>query len=330
MKIKVILVSVLTLVVFLYTGCATKLSDKQIDSMVQMEKIVPEPEKVYIPVETVRYVFPEEGQVIEQKGRPLSEHELIENAEEKSTETITSAVDFSNTIVEYDFQDGKIYTIIATPDAVADLRLQPTESISGSAAIGDPTRWQFEVSTSTEKGQSVTHLFIRPSTSGLQTTMIIPTNYRTYYINLRSTESISMLGVRFRYPMSMTFSGSEVIDSTGNAVSHSNETLVNTEQIDFAYKIDGKDSLTWKPTGVYSDGIRTYIQMDPRFTSSTGAPALYLLPKKNSSDSNLEVINYRVKGNIYIVDFVITDKQALMLMAYTGNNKKEKVLITKD
>ena len=104
---------------------------------------------------------------------------------------------------------------------------------------------------------------------------------------------------------------------------------MNTDQIDFAYKIEGKDSLTWKPTGVYSDGIRTCLQMDPRFENFTGAPALYLLPTKNASDSNLEVVNYRVKGNLYIVDFVITDQQALMLMAYSGNSKKDKVIITK-
>ena len=215
MKIKACITGFILLSVFLYTGCATKLTEEQLDSMVAMEQIIPEPEKVYVPVETVRYVFPEDGKVIEKKAETPTEQELIENAEEKSLETITTSVDFSNTIVEYDFQDGKIYTIIATPDAVTDLRLQPTESISGSAAIGDPSRWQFEVSTSTENGQSVTHLFIRPSTAGLQTTMIIPTNYRTYYITLRSTENISMLGVRFRYPMSMTFSGNDVIDYSG-------------------------------------------------------------------------------------------------------------------
>lgn len=311
-------------------GCATKLSDEDMAAIVEMEPIIPEPEKVYVPVETVRYVFQDTGNVYDVAvTEDMDEEDLIKQASEKSLQTISSPTDFTNTIVEYDFQDGQVYTIIASPDYVTDLRLQPTEIISGDAAIGDPARWQFQVSNSTENGQDVTHLFLRPTVPGISTTMIIPTNYRTYYLQLESTSNIYMLGVRFRYPQSMTFTGPSVM-ANGESVTHASSTLVNVDQINFDYKISGKNSLIWKPTGVYSDGVRTYIQMDPRFTNSAGAPGLYLLPSASAADSKLEVINYRVQGNIYIVDFILEGDQAFLLMAYGNGNSKDRVTITRN
>lgn len=320
-------------IMFFLIGCSTTLSDEQLNSMVPLTEMVSEPEKIIVPVEKVRYVFPDTAMVVEQtfeEQNGATDEELVGASNEENITTVTSALDFRNTIVEYDFEDGEAYTIITSPTAVTDLRLQPGEQITGDAAIGDPSRWQFQVSNSTENGQPVCHLFIRPHSPGLQTSMIVPTNYRTYYFSLRSTENVYMLGVRFRYPLSMTFSGSVATDAYGNDVPHVADSLVNVDQINFRYKIEGKDSLVWKPTAVFSDGIHTYLQMDPRFSNSTGAPALYLLPSKNTSESNLEVINYRVQGNVYIVDFVLEEKQAFMLMAFTNDKKQEKVLITKD
>ena len=314
--------------ILLLTGCTTRLSQEQLQSMVEVQPMISEPEKVYIPIETIRYVFPDKGMIVDESTlkTSMSDEELVENAAEESVQSVKSVFDFTNTIAEYDFQDGEIYTIITSPTSVTDLRLEPGEEISGDAAIGDPSRWQFMVSISIENGEPVTHLFLRPSVEGLSTTMVIPTNRRTYYLTLRSTEKIYMLGVRFRYPSSFTFSSET--SATQSSESQS-KLFVSADKIDFNYKIEGKSSLVWKPTAVYSDGSKTYFQMDPRFSTSAGAPALYLLPSKNSSDSKLEVTNYRVQGNMYIVDFVLEDKQAFLLMAFTDSSNKEKVVITR-
>ena len=45
--------------VLLFTGCTTKLSQEQLQSMVEVQPMISEPEKVYIPIETIRYVFPD-------------------------------------------------------------------------------------------------------------------------------------------------------------------------------------------------------------------------------------------------------------------------------
>ena len=70
----------------------------------------------------------------------MIDEELVEDAAEESVQSVKSVFDFTNTIAEYDFQDGEIYTIITSPTSVTDLRLEPGEERSGDAAIGDPSR----------------------------------------------------------------------------------------------------------------------------------------------------------------------------------------------
>lgn len=305
------------------------MSQEQLDSLVQLSPLVDEPEKVYVPMETIRYVFPDTPMgvpmVIDEKTDATPE-ELVSGSLPDNVMTVTSPTDFTNSIVEYDFFDGKIYEIFTSPNRVTDLRLAPGEAMTGDTAIGDSTRWQFAATSSQEYGQPVQHLFIRPSVAGIDTTMIIPTNYRTYYLQLRSYEDLYMVGVRWRYPQVFTFAA----DGTAQNVQQVSEGLVSAADIDFGYQISGNNQISWKPTAVYSDGIHTYFQMDPRFSTTAGAPALYLLPDKgSSSEKNLEVINYRVKGNLYIADFVLTGKQAFMFMAFKNDSKVDKVIISR-
>ena len=165
--------------------------------------------------------------------------------------------------------------------------------------------------TSSEKGRAVTHIYVRPVTSGLETTMIIPTDQRTYYLLLTSTENVYMVGVRWKYPGIATFGASA--DSIPSV-------SISVENMNSNYTIKG-DNVFWKPTMVFDDGLRTYFQFDPRFSTSAGAPALYLLPREGSNTSNAEIINYVIRGNFYIADFVLQDKQSFMLM--TQDNRVE-------
>ena len=52
----------------------------------------------------------------------------------------------------------------------------------------------------------------------------------------------------------------------------------------------------WTPVAVYNDGLKTYIEM-PETMKSSEAPVLYV---KNSG--KLLMVNYRLKGNMFIVD----------------------------
>jgi type IV secretion system protein VirB9 len=69
----------------------------------------------------------------------------------------------------------------------------------------------------------------------------------------------------------------------------------NINNLDFDYNIKGDAS--WKPTRVYNDGIKTYIQM-PKNMLYNEAPIFLVL---DQNDNN-QLVNYRLKENNYIVD----------------------------
>ena len=311
---------------FMLISCSSisPLSEEEAAMLVEGTVFAPdETEKtVYVPVETVRYIVTdsnnsdrtENDNATDIPEEATSSGDYLNSSVARNTVSVGSGTDFTNAIVEYNFLDGKIYEIFTSPNKVTDIRLAPGETISGEAAIGDSESWQMVTATSSEKGRAVTHIYVRPVTSGLETTMIIPTDQRTYYLLLTSTEDIYMVGVRWKYPGIATFGASaESIPSVS----------ISVENMNSNYAIKG-DNVFWKPTMVFDDGLRTYFQFDPRFSTSAGAPALYLLPREGSNTSKAEIINYVIRGNFYIADFVLQDRQSFMLMT-----QDDRVEITK-
>ena len=72
---------------------------------------------------------------------------------------------------------------------------------------------------------------------------------------------------------------------------------VPAEQLSFAYSVSG--SAGWRPTRVYSDGQKTYIQF-PRSISGQDAPVLFVV-----SGGQNRIVNYRMKSNMMVVDYNI-------------------------
>jgi type IV secretion system protein TrbG len=79
----------------------------------------------------------------------------------------------------------------------------------------------------------------------------------------------------------------------------------------FDYRIKAKTDLI-KPVRVFDDGEKTFIQMN-RDTQTREAPVLVVI----GSDGKQEMVNYRVKGDMYIVDRLF-DRADLIL----GTGKK--------
>ena len=310
------------LAAFMLISCSSISPLSEEEAAMLVEGTVFEPDEtektVYVPVETVRYVISNDSNSdrIENDNATIIPEEAISgdylnSSVDSNTVSVGSETDFTNAIVEYNFLDGKIYEIFTSPNKVTDIRLAPGETISGEAAIGDSESWQMVTASSSEKGRAVTHIYVRPVTSGLETTMIIPTDQRTYYLLLTSTEDVYMVGVRWKYPGIATFGASA--DSIPSV-------SISVENMNSNYTIKG-DNVFWKPTMVFDDGLRTYFQFDPRFSTSAGAPALYLLPREGSNTSKAEIINYVIRGNFYIADFVLQDRQSFILM--TQDNRVE-------
>jgi P-type conjugative transfer protein TrbG len=219
-------------------------------------------------------------------------------------------------------------SIVCAVLQVCDIELQPGEQVN-SIHLGDQARWLIEPAITGQGAAEVQHLIVKPMDVGLETSLVVTTNRRTYHIRLRSHRREFMPRVGFIYPedslakwdaikaqknRTMAIRQSRVIPETGEYLGH----------LDFAYSVSG--NAVWKPVRVYNDGQKTIIQM-PRIMAQTEAPTLLLLNKKGGlfRKDDTVMVNYRLQGDRYIVDALFD--QAI-LVAGAGNNQS-RVTVTR-
>lgn len=213
-------------------------------------------------------------------------------------------------------------SVVCAPLKTCDIQLQPGERITKNGVnIGDSTRWLVTPSLSGEGDKQQTHLIVKPTDIGLETSMVVNTNRRTYSIKLVSREKDWMPAVNFDYP--------EVVQSEWESYyaaqqqEKAQKTLgdgLNIDNLDFAYRIEGKAD--FKPVRVYNNGIKTFIEL-PRSVSSGELPTVLVV---NSGSGEKEIVNYGFKDNKFIVDQLA---RQLILVQGVGSNQ-ESVLISRE
>lgn len=195
--------------------------------------------------------------------------------------------------------DGKVVflygetqpSVICSPLQVCDIELQGGEIVR-DVLVGDTVRWKIEPATSGATGGQAIHLVVKPSESGLVTSMVVTTSRRTYHIQLKSHPNQYMARVGFEYPQDASTKLADInarLDVGGSAGM--------PEALNFSYSISG--SARWKPRRVYSDGEKTYIQF-PKSITGQDAPVLFVV-----SGGQNRVVNYRLKADMMTVDYAI-------------------------
>ncbi len=202
-------------------------------------------------------------------------------------------------------------SIVCAVLQVCDVALQAGEQVN-SINLGDTARWTVEPAVTGSGAGEVQHLIIKPLDVGLETSMVVTTNRRTYHLRLRSHRSQYMPQVSFTYPEEAmakweAIKGREGRDREDRTMPETREYMGN---LSFAYEVSG--SAAWKPVRVYNDGRKTIIQM-PSTMAQTEAPALLVVRKDGGVfiDDETVMVNYRVQGDRYIVDSVF-DKAILI------------------
>lgn len=204
-------------------------------------------------------------------------------------------------------------TLVCAPLHVCDITLQPGEVVQQINA-GDSYEWKIEPAVSGQGKGAVTHVLVKPVNAGLSTDLVISTNRRTYTIQLVSDHHNWMPAISFAYPgdiqaawaayhAKVAHSQDENQMPSGQDVSH----------LDFDYRISGANPV-WRPVRVYTDGTKTYIDF-PKKMLVTTAPVLLAL----GGSGKTELVNYRVKGTVYIVDRVLTRAE---LISGVGSDQK--------
>ncbi len=198
--------------------------------------------------------------------------------------------------------DGKVIflygevqpSVVCSPLQVCDIELQGGEVVR-DVLVGDTVRWKVEPATSGAAGGQAIHLIVKPSEPGLVTSMVVTTSRRTYHIQLKSHGTQYMARVGFEYPEDVSAKLADV--NARLEASTIPGAGVPAEQLSFAYSVSG--SAGWRPTRVYSDGQKTYIQF-PRSISGQDAPVLFVV-----SGGQNRIVNYRLKSNMMVVDYNI-------------------------
>jgi type IV secretion system protein VirB9 len=164
---------------------------------------------------------------------------------------------------------------------------------------------------------------------GLETSLIVTTNRRTYHFRLRSHRTEFMSRVAFTYTEDaaakwVAIKSKEQQDQKERKARTIPQTGEILDNLHFNYSIAG--NAPWKPVRVYNNGTKTIIQM-PSTMAQTEAPALLVIRNDGGifSDAETVMVNYRIHGDRYIVD-TIFDKA--ILIAGVGRFQ-DKITITR-
>lgn len=209
---------------------------------------------------------------------------------------------------------------------ICDIQLQTGENVN-SVHLGDTARWQVEPAITGNGAFQRVHVIIKPLDVGLDTTLIVTTDRRSYNLRLRSHRTKFMPKISFTYPEESLAKFNTIKRIESQQIER--ETMPVTREylgdLNFNYGIEGKAK--WKPIRVYNDGVKTIIQM-PESMSQTESPTLLVVRENDavfSSDEEI-MVNYRVQNGRYIVDTVF-DKA--IMIAGVGRNQT-KVTITRE
>ena len=236
---------------------------------------------------------------------------------EQGTTSASAPVAGANGFITFPYGVNQI-SIVCAPLHVCDVALQPGEQVN-SVNVGDNVRWSIEPALTGSGVEEVQHVIIKPREVGLETSLVVATNRRAYYLRLRSHRTRYMPQVAFSYPedSAMKF---EVLKARQQR-EIKEKTIPNTSdylpKLSFEYDVSGQAA--WKPVRVYNDGARTVIEMPPSITQ-TEAPILLLVRKEGGLFTEAEevLVNYSLQGSRYIVDTIF---EKAVLVAGVGSHQ---------
>jgi len=262
--------------------------DQSKQTVVAVPTIIPMPGQLKkMPVEDDAKTGPQE----------TDPQKIIDSANHGATQN-PSSESYFNAVMKYDYEPGALYQVYCAPLRLTDIQLQPGEKIAGSPAAGDTVRWIMGLGESKDNGISQQHLYIKPTRAGLYTTLSINTDKRSYLVELHSYADTYMAAVNWRYPQEEL----EILRRQAEASKELEKNTIATVDLDhvnmnYAFKMIKGKVPSWKPVHVFDDGKKVYIQFSEGM-SAQESPVLYVV----SDNKEAQIVNYRHKGNYYIVD----------------------------
>ena len=245
------------------------------------------------------------------------------NAANKKARVYPKEGDFFNSMMTYYYMPGAVYTIYSSPMKITDIVLEKGEKIVSQAA-GDTLRWQLASTYSGEKDNVQQHILVKPTAAGIENTVVVTTNKRTYHLLFVSTDQDTyMVSVKWKYPKDMvkTYDNSDVPfgESSGSG-SKSPSIDLSKMEFDYTWRMYKGETPDWYPQEVFHSDRQTFILLSKKFWSENAE--LPILELRLANGSKKTMINWRVQEPYMVVDSVI-DKAFLKL----GVDSKENTTV---
>jgi type IV secretion system protein VirB9 len=204
-----------------------------------------------------------------------------------------TAAGYVNAMQVWPYSPAALYQVYASPGQVTDVVLQVGEQLT-DVSVSDPVRWVIGDTKSGSGESEQIHLIVKPTRAGLKANLVITTDRRTYYLELKSETETWMAAVSWDYPHDRLLAL-----KTANQQRESLAPVavgVQLEQLKFRYKITG-DKPSWRPVRAFDDGAKIYIQF-PEGIAQGEMPPLFII----GSAGETQLVNYRVRAPYYVVD----------------------------
>jgi type IV secretion system protein TrbG len=249
---------------------------------------------------------------------PASAKEALEVGQGWLTEKHTPAPGKDGRVL-YTFGAG-LPTVVCAPLRVCVLELESGEKLTGEPHIGDAVRWIISPASSGQAEYATSMIVIKPKQPGLDTNLLVTTDRRAYYLRLISKQEDYIARVAFAYPEDESMKWKLHLAEQAQRRKEELEAVkvAPVESLDslyFDYRIVGGDE-NIRPVRVVDDGKKTFIQMTPN-AANREAPVLVVV-----GPDGPEMVNYRVKGDMYVVDRLF-ERGALILGVGKKANRAE-------
>lgn len=200
---------------------------------------------------------------------------------------------FVNAMQVWPYSPAALYQIYSSPGRVTDIALEGGERLN-DVSVSDPVRWIVGDTKSGSGTDERIHLIVKPTRADLKANLVITTDRRTYYAELRSEPDTWMASVSWDYPQDRLrhLQAANVEREAAAPLA----TGIQIEQLRFRYEITG-DKPSWRPVRAFDDGVKVYIQF-PSGIQQGELPPLFVI----GSGGETQLVNYRVRSPYYIVD----------------------------
>lgn len=209
-------------------------------------------------------------------------------------------------------------TLLCSHLRVCTIELQQGEKIQGAPTLGDSVRWSVDVGR-IGSGPSRTEILLvkpllpRAKDLRTETTLVVLTDRRMYYIRLQSDPDSYIARLAFQYPPpggaanwdeyqaqraqeeAAQATAAESVDSLASTIP-----TVPIVSANWNYRTRGDTRI--RPLAIANDGKQTFLRM-PAGLTSRGLPSLLV---------EGQVANYRVQGDWWVVDGVAESGELLV------------------